>query len=477
MRRLLIIPLFFLTAVCCLCSAPARIASLFATPTPTVTATSTATLTPTWTPTLTATVTPSPTFTPSPTLSPSPTPIPSDTPTPTTEPTPTYIPLSLDDQRDVFEDLWITVRDNYLYPDFNGADWNAIHDEYNQRLETGLTTADFYLAMGEMINLLQDDHSVFLDPQMVADEEAEYAGNLDYVGIGIIMSAVPERQRAVIILVFPGSPAEEVGLKAHDSILSVDGVPILDEEGFLQNIVRGPEGTTITVSVQTPGEEPRELSITRRRISGQLPVPYSVLTTPSGKRVGYILIINFADGTIDDSIGEALDAMTADGPLDGLILDNRQNVGGYSDVLEGTLSYFTTGLVGNFISRGQTEPLRIRPEDIGGSQDVPLVVMVGTGTASFGEIFSGVMKDIGRAYLIGETTDGNVEILWGYDFSDGSRAWIAHDTFRPLNHPEENWEQTGIIPDLPIAVEWDLVTLETDPAVLAALEHFDTLAR
>ena len=60
-------------------------------------------------------------------------------------------------------------------------------------------------------------------------------------------------------------------------------------------------------------------------------------------------------------------------------------------------------------------------------------MLVGPDTISFGEIFSGILKDQGRATLIGETTSGNVEILWGYDFKDGSRAWIAHDTFKRNN--------------------------------------------
>ena len=84
-----------------------------------------------------------------------------------------------------------------------------------------------------------------------------------------------------------------------------------------------------------------------------------------------------------------------------------------------------------------------------------------------------MLKDIGRAYLIGEQTDGNVEILYVYNFSDGSRAWIAEETFRPLNNPSQNWEITGIVPDLVAISSWDEVTLASDPAVLASLEYFD----
>jgi carboxyl-terminal processing protease len=222
-----------------------RTASPSATPLPTDTPTATTTTTPT----ITASYTPSPTASFTPTL------LPSSTQTwlPGT-PTPTPLPLAF--QLQVFEALWQTVNDEYLYPDFNGLDWNAVHVDYRLRIEEGLSNADFYIAMADMIYSLGDDHSHFLTPEEKTAREVEYTGNLDFVGIGIILSAVPERQRAVIYVVFPGSPAEEAGLHIHDSILAVDGTPILDENGYLSQNMLGPEGTTVSVEVQTPGEEP-----------------------------------------------------------------------------------------------------------------------------------------------------------------------------------------------------------------------------
>jgi C-terminal processing protease CtpA/Prc len=140
-----------------------------------------------------------------------------------------------------------------VYPDFNGLDWNAINQEYRQIIASGLTNDQFYLAMSDVITRLGDDHSFFLDPQQVAKLEAKLMGEYDYVGIGALVSAVPERERAVILAVISGSPAEEAGLQPRDNILSVDGIPILNDDGFLQDIVRGPEGTTITIVVQSPG--------------------------------------------------------------------------------------------------------------------------------------------------------------------------------------------------------------------------------
>lgn len=336
-----------------------------------------------------------------------------------------------------------------------------------------MTREAFYWAMDEMIYRLGDEHSVFFSPEQARSEDESYAGAFDYVGIGVLTAGVPERQRVTILLVFPGSPAEQAGLQAHDSILSVNGLAILDENGDRRENLRGPEGTSMTLVVQSPGGQPRQVEITRRRINSELPVPYQVFTSPSGQRIGYIFLVTLNDETVPRKFRRALQEMHAGGRLDGLILDNRQNEGGASNVFEDILSYFENGTLGYFVSRGEREPVRVRGLNIGNSQNVPLVVLVGPGTASFGEIFSGILKDTRRAHLIGQTTDGNVEILYIYPFSDGSRAWIAHDTFQPLNHPEDNWEESGIIPDQTILSNWDEITLETDPVIQAALEHFD----
>jgi C-terminal peptidase prc len=373
-------------------------------------------------------------------------------------------------QLNVFEDLWTVIDQEYLYEDFGGLDWDAVYDDYRTRIDAGMSTEDFYLAMLEMVVSLGDEHSYFMNPRQVAQDEAEFAGRLEYAGVGIYIQAVPERDRVVILLVFPGSPAEAAGLQMRDSILAADGVPIIDDEGGMRDIVRGPAGTTVTLTIQTPGQAPRDVVVERQHISTNLHVPYEVMESPGGKRVGYIYLVSFYDVTIPGQVADALDAM---GPLDGLVIDNRMNTGGASTVVEGVGSYLTEGVMGYFVNREGSRPLTIPRREIHNSQDVPLVILVGEGSVSFGEAFPGMLQDIGRAYLIGQTTLGNVEVLWGYRFSVGSRAFIAHDTFRPLNNPNANWEETGIIPDLEVIANYDEYLLFNDPVVLAALAYFD----
>ena len=420
-------------------------------------------------PTVTWTALPSPTVIP-PTVTPSLTPEPSATPAPASSPTPNPPPLPIHFQ--VLDEVWQAVRENYLYRDFNGVDWDQVYAEYRAKVEAGMSNEQFYQSLDEMIHRLGDEHSDYMTPDEVITREAEFSNGRNYVGIGVYTVAVPENKLVTVMGVFPGSAAEEAGIQLHDNILAVDGVTVLDEQGNRRDILRGPEGSTGTFTVQTPGQAPRDIAITRRAVSGPIPVSRTLLTTPDGKRVGYILVPTFSDGTIGQQVGQALQEFAAGGPLDGVILDSRQNPGGRSNVLAETLGYFINGTAGYMVNREGEYPFDVTGTDINASQMVPLVVLVGPDSVSFGEIFPGILQDLGRAYLIGETSGGNVEILYTYDFSDGSRAFIAHDTFRPVNQPDLDWEKSGIIPDLIIPSRWDQVTTFTDPAIQAALQYF-----
>ncbi len=412
-----------------------------------------------------STPTQQPTFTPAPTA----TPFPSATAvqTATARPDPSVL------QRQVFEELWQIVKDEYLYRDFNGLDWDSVYDEYSAQIEAGTTDESFYLAMVEMIDRLGDEHSVYLDPSETLAEAAEYEGNYDYAGIGLLNVAVPERGRLVVILVFPDGPAGRAGIKAHDSILAIDGEPVLDEDGFRTQSLRGPIGSRLTLTIATPGQEPRDVILTREQITGSLPVPHDIFESAGGKRIGYFMLVSFSDRTIAGQVENILTEWAAAGALDGLIIDNRQNSGGADTVVRGVLANFTRGTVGYFVNRSGERAFNIIGQNINGSQDVPLVVLVGKDTVSFGEIFAGILQDLERATIIGQTTQGNVETLYVYNFADGSSAWIAHDTFQALNDPGRDWEASGIVPDQIVLSNWDEVTLESDPVIQAALDHFD----
>lgn len=328
--------------------------------------------------------------------------------------------------------------------------------------------------MREMIDLLGDEHSTYFSPKEAQAEDEDFAGQYDYVGVGIWTNVDLDRQRLIVVLVFPGGPAEMAGIKARDSILAVDGQLLVEGDEIRRDLMLGEEGALVTLTVQTPGEAPREVSILRQRISGSWKLPAQVFTTPGDKRIGYIFLHTFFDETVPEAFEEALRELNAEGPLDGLILDNRENGGGESGVMRSVLGFFTRGTIGYFIDRDRQYPVAVNSRDLQGSQNLPLVVLVGPNTVSFAEIFAGVLQETGRAVIIGQQTDGNVEIMLSYSFQDGSRIWLAHETFAPASNPEVNWEETGIIPDQVVEGRWEDDLMEDDPVILAALRHFDS---
>lgn len=373
--------------------------------------------------------------------------------------------ISKEQQQEVFDEMVSVIEDVYVYTDFNGIDWNALVTNYQTQLDAGLTTEDFYNSMQTMIFELGDEHSHVLSPVQVAESEAELAGSIDYVGVGIYVLPQLKKNQATIITVFPNSPAEFSGLKVHDAILAIDGLPIVDDEQSYIFLARGPECSATVVTIKSPGEEPRDVTLVRQLIQSPLLIDARLVSTSDGSRIGYIFIPTFFDETIPGQIEEALRNF---GVLDGLILDNRLNGGGSSTVVRPILSFFTSGNLGEYLSRNDSRNLQIEPNPIENSQEVPLIVLVSEETVSYGEIFAGVLQDSRRAQIVGQTSFGNVEILHGYELPDGSQLWIAEESFASASS-DANWEETGIVPDLEAIADWDTFIFETDPAITASL--------
>lgn len=425
-----------------------------ATPTASLTPTATVTLTPTPTPLIPAFIPPECATVPLAT-------VPPDV---ALQATPEFqvTEISKDEQLRILEELGQIVEDIYVYPDFNGKDWNGIQAQYRARIEAGLDTQSFYHEMSAMIEELGDEHSFFLSPIEVAESEAELRGDLQFVGVGIYVQPDFERERLIVISTYPGSPAEYGGIQHHDSILFVDKQPIKDEP---INRLRGPQCSAVVVTVQSPGEAPRDVMLVRYAIQGNVPIDARLVPTTDGSKIGYIFIPSFFDETLPRQIENALNEF---GPLDGLILDLRMNGGGSSSVAYPIMEFFVNGKLGDFVSRADSRALEIDPNEVQNSQTVPLIVMVSQDTVSFGEIFAGALRDSGRAKIVGETSLGNVEVLHGYDFDDGSQIWLAAETFHSA-FSDANWEDTGIVPDVQAFAEWDTFYFETDPSIAAAI--------
>ncbi|GAB4446186.1 MAG: S41 family peptidase [Chloroflexi bacterium OHK40] len=394
---------------------------------------------------------------PPPSQTPTSLPLPSHTPappSPSPAPAPSPTPISMQLRQQIFTEVWTTIDENYLYPDFGGVDWNAVRAEFEPRVAQGSDEA-FYQLIGAMVGRLGDDHSRFLPPSAAQREDALTSGREEQVGIGVI--ALPLSDGLLIQHVFPGSPAERAGLRPRDRIVAIDG------RFYARQELEGPEGSTVRLTVVRPGAESRDVVITRRRVEGRIaPI---VRRLPG--EIGYVSVTTLWVSDMDRQVTDALAGLVADGALRGLVLDLRSNPGGWRSVLTGILGHFVRGDVGSFTSRKGDVPLRIGPGAQPDLRGLPLVVLVDAGTASYAELIAAVLQRQAGAVVVGAPTAGNTETIYSYELSGGARLWVAQEGFRLRDGSVI--EGIGVQPDIAVLDDWTRFSEADDPGMDVAL--------
>ncbi len=189
-----------------------------------------------------------------------------------------------------------------------------------------------------------------------------------------------------------GSPAEQAGLKAHDSILEIDGTPIQLEEGITAiNRVRGPAGSSVTLSIQSPGSTERSIAVKRGKLSstGKLEA-----TTITGTNYGYLLFPPVGYSTLLDDVTKSLQTFSTNRTLEGVILDLRITGSTRGWPLEDLYNMFYRGALGEFYNRDKKQSVEVKGQDVLNSQKVPLVILVGQNTTGFPEILRAAFRCI-----------------------------------------------------------------------------------
>lgn len=320
-----------------------------------------------------------------------------------------------------------------------------------------------YESIREMTAWIDECHTSFLTPQQYQQLTASLEGRAEYGGIGV--SIRPQTRPVVISEVFPDTPAARSGLQPGDAILAVNGTDVtnLPAEQIGQ-LVRGPEGTEVTLTIQRPGEPaPRDVTLIRARVT----IP--VLTTrieraPNGEQIGYIRLYSFSTGA-EQQLQQALEEFARQG-VTGWVLDLRNNGGGFVTTLTQIAGRFIKGgkPVAYVTDRsGRVEPI-LAAEDVYFTPQQPLAILINGGSASSSEALSAAAQDYGFARLFGETTAGCLAAAKTFQLRDGSALQI---TVEEVVSPERRQiNQVGVEPDVRIEPR---ASASTDPVLDAAL--------
>lgn len=305
-------------------------------------------------------------------------------------------------------------------------------------------------AIAGMLAALGDPATEYLPPAQRAGFMERLEGL--YGGIGAVMEL--QQGQVIVQNVFLESPAEKGGLRAGDSITAVDGRPVtglsLEE---VVSLIRGEPGTAVTLTVERPGvDRPFTLRLVRELIRVRS-VEYRVLEP----RIGYLRIAAFQSGTAEE-VRQALAALRAAG-VTGLVLDLRDNLGGYVDqAVEVASMFIGTGPAVRVRGRNESQFL----SGSGTRSHLDLAVLVNENTASASEIVAGAIRDYLAGALVGVTTRGKGTIQSVYTLPDGGAVKLT--TARYLSPLGRTIDRVGLLPD-------HVVENPPDPAVLANMGY------
>lgn len=319
-----------------------------------------------------------------------------------------------------------------------------------------------YGAISGMVGSLDDPYTVFLPPKQNKETKEELGGSFEGIGAQLGL----KDKKIVVIAPLLGTPAEKQGIKPGDFILSIDGKST-DNLTLPEAVskIRGQKGTKVVLSILHDKEtKPKEIAIIRDTIMVKS-VELTFKQAPNGK-IAYLVLSRFGDET-EKEWNKAVTEIKGDNGIKGLILDLRNNPGGY---LSGAVY-----IGSEFLDKGKTVVVQ---ENANGTKqnyiverdasliDIPMVVLINKGSASASEIVSGALSDYKRAKLVGEKTFGKGSVQEAQDLPGGSGL---HVTTAKWLLPYGKWiNGTGIEPD--IKVEMDEKNPEKDPQLEKAIE-------
>lgn len=338
---------------------------------------------------------------------------------------------------------------------------DLIDQYYYEGVDKDALVEGIYAGMTEGLG---DPYSAYFSAEEYASFNESTTGV--YYGIGTVLTQDAQTKVVTILHVYPGTPAEEAGIRDGDVIAKVDDIAGDSMElSELTTHIKGQEGTTVHIEVIRQGEKDYlGFDVERRQI--EVPtVEYQML----GGNVGLIRITEFSTAT-PEQFDHAIKDLQGQG-MASMIVDLRDNPGG---VLQS---------VCDMLDKILPEGLLVYTEDKYGGRsdyksdascmDIPMAVLINGNSASASEIFAGAIKDYGYGTLIGTTSFGKGIVQTIIPLDDGSAIKL---TMAKYFTPKGNYiHEVGISPDIELEYEYLSETDEVydpmhDNQVLKALE-------
>ena len=356
--------------------------------------------------------------------------------------------FALNDAQQLVVDAWRLVSQSYVDPDqLEQLHWRQ---QRQQTLERPVnSSAQAYDAIETMLATLGDPYTRLVRPQEFAALRQSNEGTVS--GVGLQLGLRQGDQQVVVIAPLADSPAAEAQITTGTEVLAVDDQST--ESLRLERaaaLLRGPAGSEVEIRLRDKSGTIRDVRLTRRKVD-LLPVRMRRLRV-QGHDLGYLRITQFSE-PVPSQVEEALLAFgqTTDkdsGPVEGLILDLRNNSGG---LVSAGLAV-ANALLGQAPVVETMDRSGITSSQTSGAEQLfagPMLTLVNGGTASASEILAGALQDNARSPLAGSQTFGKGLIQTLIPLGDGSglAVTVAH-YLTPAGH---DIQSLGIQPDVELS--------------------------
>jgi carboxyl-terminal processing protease len=312
-----------------------------------------------------------------------------------------------------------------------------------------------------MIAVLEDPDTFFVSG---LDLEAN-AIDPTYGGIGVLVDSTAVQDPSAglrIVYVFPGGPALAAGIGPRDVILGVNGDPCASPE-----LIRGPVGTSVSLLVRSPGEEPRTVDVERQRIAPVYQVEPA--RVPGRPRYGYLRLVSLA-GDAADQTNAALGKMLDEGDLSGIVLDLRHASAGELEVARSILGSFIGGDVATLRTHDGDQPFVVEAGPLRDRlRDVPVAVLVDEATDGEAERLAALLQSERDAIVVGQPTAGHTQVVTQLPLPEGSVLQMVVGGM--LLSDGTRLEGHGVIPDIVREDDWLSQAAEDDTWVRSAVRE------
>ena len=343
--------------------------------------------------------------------------------------------------------------------------WDKLQEKFADKGKLNIQEM-IYGAISGMVKSLEDPYTIFLNPEDTKRFIEDVKGTFEGVGMEIGV----KKGQLQVIAPLEGTPAQKAGLRAGDKIIKVDDTLTADitiDEAI--NLIRGEKGTEVTLTIyREEWGTTKEIKIVR----GVIEVP-SLKWEIKDENIAYLKLYQFSEKASSDFSKAAIEILNS--PAEKIILDLRNNPGGYLEVAQ--------DISGWFLERGQIVVI----EDFGAGEEqkiykaqgnaslaeYPIVILINQGSASGSEILAGALRDNRGIKLIGEKSFGKGSVQELERLKGGSSLKIT--VAKWLTPKGELITDKGLEPDIKVEMTDEDYEEGRDPQLDKAIEIIKNL--